>query len=47
MYVSVIGNAFEVDENQRFRFSVNPFIAAMLAVLAERVRAAVGSGQAR
>ena len=36
MYVSVIGNAFEVDENQRFRFSVNPFIAATLAVMAAR-----------
>jgi hypothetical protein len=36
MYVSVIGNAFEVDENQRFRFSVNPFIAATLAVMATR-----------
>lgn len=36
MYVSVIGNAFEVDENQRFRFSVNPFIAATLAVMASR-----------
>ncbi|MES1949252.1 hypothetical protein S4A8_00285 [Salinisphaera sp. S4-8] len=37
MYVSVIGNAFEVDENQRFRFAVNPFIAATLAVLASRI----------
>ncbi len=37
MYVSVIGNAFEVDENQRFRFSVNPFIATLLAVLAQRI----------
>ncbi|MES1927144.1 hypothetical protein [Salinisphaera sp. T31B1] len=37
MYVSVIGNAFEVDENQRFRFSVNPFIACLLAVLAQRL----------
>ena len=37
MYVSVIGNAFEVDENQRFRFSVNPFIAATLAVMAWRL----------
>ena len=47
MYVSVIGNAFEVDENQRFRFSVNPFIAAMLAVLAERVWAATRSRRER
>jgi hypothetical protein len=36
MYVSVIGNAFEADENQRFRFSINPFIAATLAVMAWR-----------
>lgn len=36
MYVSVIGNAFEVDENQRFRFSINPFIAATLAVMSYR-----------
>lgn len=47
MYVSVIGNAFEVDENQRFRFSVNPFITAMLAVLAERLWAALGLGRKR
>ncbi len=36
MYVSVIGNAFEVGENQRFRFAINPFIATMLAVMAQR-----------
>lgn len=37
MYVSVIGNAFEVDENQRFRFAINPFIAATLAVMVWRL----------
>ncbi len=36
MYVSVIGNAFEVGENQRFRFAINPFIATMLTVLMQR-----------
>jgi len=44
MYVSVIGNAFEVDENQRFRFSVNPFIAALLAVMAQRAWASARIG---
>lgn len=37
MYVSVIGNAFEVGENQRFRFSINPFITATLAVMGYRL----------
>jgi hypothetical protein len=37
MYVSVIGNALEVDENQRFRFLVNPFIATLLAVCGQRI----------
>lgn len=35
MYVSVVGNAFEIDENQRFRFAVDPFIV-MLAIAALR-----------
>lgn len=26
MYVSVIGNMFEIDENQRFRFAINPLV---------------------
>ncbi|GAB3670253.1 hypothetical protein [Salinisphaera aquimarina] len=45
MYVSVIGNAFEVDENQRFRFSVNPFIATLLAVIAQRLLSAIRAGR--
>ena len=36
MYVAVVGNALEMDENQRFRFAVNPFIAILLAVGAQR-----------
>lgn len=36
MYMSVIGNAVEVDENQRFRFAVNPFIAARLVATVQR-----------
>lgn len=47
MYVSVIGNAFEVDENQRFRFSVNPFIATLLAVQAQRLWARLVRGKRR
>lgn len=47
MYVSVIGNAFEVDENQRFRFSVNPFIAILLAVMAQRLFVALRSWRGR
>ncbi len=36
LYVSVIGNAFEIGENQRFRFLINAFLSIMLAVLACR-----------
>lgn len=32
MYVSVIGNALEIDENQRFRFSINPMICVLLTI---------------
>jgi len=37
MYVSVIGNAFEIDENQRFRFAINPMILILLSVALQRV----------
>lgn len=36
LYVTVIGNAFEMGENQRFRFLVNAFLSIMLGVLAQR-----------
>ncbi|MGN8157705.1 hypothetical protein ACS8YF_03405 [Salinisphaera sp. SWV1] len=35
MYVSVIGNMFEIDENQRFRFAINPLII-LLAIAGTR-----------
>ncbi|MDA3921064.1 MAG: hypothetical protein PF501_10350 [Salinisphaera sp.] len=37
MYVSVIGNALEIDENQRFRFAVNPFIVALIVAALTRL----------
>lgn len=40
-YVSVVGNAFELDENQRFRFALHPLLICMLCVLAVRVRRAM------
>lgn len=36
LYVTVVGNAFEMGENQRFRFLVNAFLSIMLSVLAQR-----------
>lgn len=36
-YVSVIGNAFEIDENQRFRFVIDPLIAATLTLIVWRL----------
>ncbi|MES1954888.1 hypothetical protein [Salinisphaera hydrothermalis] len=41
MYVSVIGNMFEIDENQRFRFALNPLIAILGVVAVQRARSAV------
>ncbi|RJS92355.1 hypothetical protein [Salinisphaera sp. Q1T1-3] len=42
LYVSVVGNAFEIDENQRFRFAIEPFIAVLalrgLQAIAMRLR---------
>lgn len=37
MYVSVIGNALEIDENQRFRFAINPMIAMLCVAALQRV----------
>lgn len=37
LYVTIVGNAVEMDENQRFRFLINPLLVAMLATLAVRV----------
>lgn len=36
MYVSVIGNLFEIDENQRFRFAINPLILILCAAALRR-----------
>ncbi len=36
-YVSVIGNALEIDENQRFRYVIDPLIVAMLTVVLWRL----------
>ncbi|MGB7757574.1 MAG: hypothetical protein WBL23_16085 [Salinisphaera sp.] len=36
MYVSVIGNMLEIDENQRFRFAINPLIAILGMVALQR-----------
>lgn len=36
MYVSVIGNMFEIDENQRFRFALNPLITILGVVALQR-----------
>jgi hypothetical protein len=40
MYVSFLGNALEIGENQRFRFQVHPFMIAILCVLVARTAAA-------
>lgn len=40
VYVSVIGNAFEIDENQRFRFVIDPLIAVMLTLIVWRLAGA-------
>jgi hypothetical protein len=40
LYVTVVGNALEMDENQRFRFLINPLLAVMLAVFITRAGAA-------
>lgn len=36
-YVSLVGNAFEIGENQRFRFSLHPLMITCLAMLAHRL----------
>lgn len=36
LYVTVIGNAVEIGENQRFRYLINPLLTAMLAAIAMR-----------
>jgi len=33
MYVFIIGNLFEIDENHRYRFTTEPFILAVVGVL--------------
>jgi hypothetical protein len=42
VYVTLLGNAVEIDENQRFRFLINPLLTVMLAAVAtaavQRVR---------
>lgn len=51
LYVTIVGNAVEMGENQRFRFLINPLLVAMLATLAartarrglERLRPATGT----
>ena len=35
MYVFIIGNLFEIDENHRYRFITEPFILAMIGVMVE------------
>jgi hypothetical protein len=37
VYVTLLGNALEMDENQRFRFLINPLLVVMLAVVATRL----------
>lgn len=37
MYVGVVGNALEIDENQRFRFAINPMISLLLVVAVQRL----------
>lgn len=46
VYVAVVGNTLEVGENQRFRFYVDPFLAAMLGLAADRLRATRWAGAA-
>ena len=36
IYVALVGNAFEVWENQRFRFYTDPFLAVLFAMAADR-----------
>ena len=36
LYVTLLGNALEIDENQRFRFLINPLLVVVLAVIAAR-----------
>lgn len=50
MYVSLVGNALEIGENQRFRFSLHPLLIACLTLLVSRCWQAQqerGSEQAR
>lgn len=51
LYVTVVGNAFEIGENQRFRFLINPLLAVMLATLlqqaADRLQGTLRASPAR
>lgn len=44
LYTALVGNALEVWENQRFRFYVDPFLAALLASALARFSPARGHG---
>lgn len=44
VYVTVLGNAFEIGENQRFRFLINAFLSIMLGVLGDSVWRNRGAG---
>lgn len=41
MYVSVIGNMFEIDENQRFRFALDPLLALLGIAACQRALSAL------
>jgi len=38
MYVFIIGNLFEVDENHRYRFATEPFILTMIGMMMEKIK---------
>lgn len=47
LYVSVVGNSFEIGENQRFHFATHPLLIASLALLATRICKAYHSRSVR
>ncbi len=47
VYVTLVGNAFEIYENNRFRFLVQPFILLIIGLLAARLQGAGRSAGTR